>query len=83
MSGFKFYINGNKSTKKIAYSVAFFLIITGGLIFAYPKIFAFIVAGFMCFFGVLLLLTALFTKNNSSGNDQNDTMNTDYEEIQD
>jgi hypothetical protein len=80
MNNFRLIINGNQASKRAALYAGFFLLITGLLIFAYPKIFAFLVAGILCLLGVIITITALTMHTNSPGQ-QNQTEETDYEEL--
>lgn len=59
MNNFRFIINGNPESKRAALYAGFFLLITGLLIFAYPKIFAFVVAGILCLLGIFIIILAL------------------------
>lgn len=81
MSNFRIMINGSPATRKAALYAGFFLLITGLLIFAYPKIFAFIVAGILCLLGLIITITAL-TMRTTTPNQQNPTEDTDYEELE-
>lgn len=80
MNNFRFIINGNQASKRAALYAGFFLLITGLLIFAYPKIFAFVVAGILCLLGLIITVTA-FTMRTPKPRQQNQTEDTDYEEL--
>ncbi|MCX7743289.1 MAG: hypothetical protein N2167_01855 [Flavobacteriales bacterium] len=81
MSNFRIMINGTRATRKAALYAGFFLLITGLLIFAYPKIFAFVVAGILCLLGLIITITALTMRTNVHSK-QNQTEDTDYEELE-
>ncbi len=80
MNNFRLIINGNQASKRSALYAGFFLLITGLLIFAYPKIFAFVVAGILCLLGVIITVMALSMRTKEHG-EQNQTEDTDYEEL--
>lgn len=80
MNNFRFIINGNQASKQTALYAGFFLLITGLLIFAYPKVFAFVVAGILCLLGGIITVTALTMRTKEPGQ-QNQTEDTDYEEL--
>lgn len=81
MSNFRIMINGSQATRKAALYAGFFLLITGLLIFAYPKIFAFIVAGILCLLGLIITIAAL-TMRTTTPNQPNQTEDKDYEELE-
>jgi len=81
MNGFNFFINGARATRRVALYAGFFLLITGLLIFAYPRIFAFLVAGLFCLLGIVLLIAASLMKQPSSSQSSSDTEDGDYEEL--
>lgn len=80
MSGFNFIVNGVRATRRIAFYVGFFLLITGLLIYAYPRIFAFLVAGLLCLLGLVFLIAALIMKQPPQPPDQ-DMEDGNYEEL--
>lgn len=79
MNNIRFIINGNQASKRAMLYIGFFLLITGLLIFSYPRIFAFLIAGIFCLLGIVVIIYAFSMRTYDSHNQQ--TEDTDYEEM--